>query len=224
MCCCLSPADATHGWSPHLIWFLFQGWTLWTGTNFTACKSCGGFRLWTWTWTWWEKRGICTSKVEEQQKQSSLEEGKLRQIGCSEIKILANLGGQWPWAERGKGWGDILNGKDAVQGIFLSYASTPVFSGTSMPGWPWSTGLWVSSSCTPGVSMAAKKVVGEWQNTGRGKGFGMWEDALEEVEGLWNWGGKKNCSFKIIWGLTSGAHWGTCSVGGSPCIITKKPE
>lgn len=113
-------------------------------------------------WTWWEKRGVCPSKVEEQQKQNSLEEGKLRQIGCSEIKILANLGGQWPWAERGKGWDDILNGKDAAQGIFLSYASTPVFSGASMPGWPWSTGLWVSPSCTPGVRMTAKKVVGEW--------------------------------------------------------------
>lgn len=45
MCCCLSPVDATCGQSLHLIWFLFQGWALWTGTNFTACKSCGGFRL-----------------------------------------------------------------------------------------------------------------------------------------------------------------------------------
>lgn len=34
----------------------------------------------------------------------------------------------------------------------------------------------------------------------------------------------KNCFFKIVWGLTSGTHWRTCSVGGSPCIITRKPE
>lgn len=116
MCCCLSPADVTHGRSPHLIWFSFQGWMLWTGTNFTACKSCGDY-----PWTQWEKReGVCAStKVEKQQKENSLEEGKLRQTGCSEIKVLTNLAGQWSWAVRGKGWDDTLNGKDAAQGISL---------------------------------------------------------------------------------------------------------
>lgn len=72
-------------------------------------------------WTGWEKReGVCTStKVEKQQKQNSLKEEKLRQTGHSETKILINLRGQWPWAERGKGGDDTWNGNDASQGISL---------------------------------------------------------------------------------------------------------
>lgn len=116
--------------------------------------------------------------------------------------------------------------------FFCSHASTPVFSGATLEAHAWMamehshllpgrTGLSVSSLCTPGGRLTAKKVVVEWQNTGR-RGFGVLRDALElkvfEVEV------RKNCFFKIIWGLTSGAHWGICSVGGSPCIITRKPE
>lgn len=83
-----------------------------------------------------------------------------------------------------------------------SHASTPVLSDATLQAHAWMAmehswllagraGLWVSSSWTPGVRVTAKKVVGEWQNTGRERGFGVSEDTLEEVEGLWNWGGKK---------------------------------
>lgn len=116
MCCCLSPVDATCGQTPHLIWFLFQGRCEVGQTSQPARAVVAS----DYPWIGWEKReGVCTSKkVEKQQKQNSLEEGKLRQTEFSETKILTNLGVQWPWAQREGGrW--YLNGKDAAQGISL---------------------------------------------------------------------------------------------------------
>lgn len=73
--------------------------------------------------------------------------------------------------------------------FFCSHASTPVFSGATLEAHAWMamehshllpgrTGLSVSSLCTPGGRLTAKKVVVEWQNTGR-RGFGVLRDALE---------------------------------------------
>lgn len=75
--------------------------------------------------------------MEKQQKQNSLEEGKLRQTGCSESKILTNLGGKWPWAERGKGGDDTLEEKMQPKEFFWSHASLPVFSGATIETHAW---------------------------------------------------------------------------------------
>lgn len=107
----------------------------------------------------------------------------------TETKPLTNCGSQWPWTERGKGGDDTLNGKDADRGIswpsqspLCLHASTPVFSGETSATHAWMamghshlltgrTGLLAWSSCTPGVRMAAKEVVVEWQSIGRCRGF-----------------------------------------------------
>lgn len=234
LCCCLSPADATPGQSHYLICFLFQGWTSWTGTNFRAYKSCGAFRL-SMNRMGEERRCLHLTKVEKQQKQNSFKEGKLRQTGRSETKILINLQGQWPWAERGKERDDSWNGKDASQGISLvSCLHTSV-------QWCNLRGLCLDSH---GAQLSAHRndralrdILLHSRSEGHSREGGGWAAKYWERKSVW---GVRRClgrnwrSLKLKWekiafsksfgGLTSGSHWGTCSVGGSLHIIIRKPE
>lgn len=248
-CCCLLPVNTVFGQSPHLIWFPFQGWAPWPGLNSTTCKKCGDFRP-TMNGMGNEKRCLHLNKWEKQQKENSLDVGKLRQTGCPGSSHLChhwdqNFNKLWrPVAlarEREEG-DNILNEKDAAHGVSLPslsplglYPSILVFGGATLAAHAWmvmghshlltaQAGLTAQSSCTPGMRMAPKEVVVEWQSIGRGRGFAACEDALEGVKGLWICNGKQNYFFRIIWGLTSGPHSRPWSVWGSPCIMTTNPE
>lgn len=196
MCFCLLPADATRGQSPHLMWFLFQGWMLWTGTNFTACKSCGGFRLFM-NRMGEERRCLHFNKGGEAEKAKQPWGGE---AGADWILSHQDLDKSWSSVALGREkevgrW--YFKWKNAAQGISLVSCLPTSVHDASIEAHAWMamehswTGLCVSPPCTPGVRVTAKKVVVEWQNTGRGRGFEVLEEALGGVEGLWDWGGKK---------------------------------
>lgn len=205
-------------------------------------------------WMGWERsRGVCTStNGEKQQKENSLAEGKERQTGCPGSSHLCHHGDQafdklWePVAldreREGGRWYFKWKRCRPWNFLALSVTSLPPCLHASVQWWDLSNPCLDGHGAQPSShreDRALGLVLVRSRSEDGSQGSGGWVAEyweMQRVQGvrrslgrIWGslnlgWKTKQNCFFKIIWGLTSGPHWGTCCVWGIPCIMATNPE